>query len=200
MDIFRTVKGRAYRPNNTAWPKDAFVQIRLLKGSYTIETQFPRCGVSVPIGDLTGDYSVSLWASETGEIPTRYELVEPNGDRFEFVVPAGSGDLQISALRQASQPVTPAQQNAIFAYVDQAIAGIGSGGGYPIEREILNPANSPAFQLTNIPVLPHLSALHINGQKQFYGSDYVINSSILRWNSYTLRSNWAIEFTYYRSN
>lgn len=196
MDVFRTVKGRVYRPNNTAWPKDAFVQVRLLKGSYTIETQFPRCGMPVPIDDLTGDYSVLLWASETGEISTRYELVEPNGDRFEFVVPAGTGDLQISALRQASQPATPVQQNAIFAYVDQAIASA-SQSVYKRQLLAVTSSNQTTFNLSAIPQLPHLSMLFVNGEKSRYPQDFTINSSVLSWNNrMSLDTSDEVEFYY----
>lgn len=196
MDIFRLVKGQVGRPNNTPWPKDSFVQIRLTKGSYTVTREFPKCGIPFPIDEVTGDYEALLWASETGEIPTRYEAIYPNGERFEFVVPSGIGELQITALRQASQPVTPAQQNAIFAYIDQTIVQA-SQSAYKQQLLAVTSANQTAFNLSAIPALPHLSLLFVNGEKSRYPQDFVINSSVLTWNNrVSLDAFDEVEFYY----
>lgn len=47
--------------------------------------------------------------------------------------------------------------------------------------EQLNPAESTAFQLANVPVQPDKSLLFVNGVKAKFGTDYNVDGSILNW-------------------
>lgn len=197
----RIITTRIDRPFSSEPWKGAKAVFEFVSGTYDASRQIPGFTRVVKANDA-GNLQVELETTTDKEGDCYWLCTLPDGVTFPFDVPAtGSGNLTLSLLRQSGEvaPSTPSH-NLILAYVDDAIAGIGSGVGYPTAREILDPVHSPTFQLANIPVLPHLSALHINGQKQFYGSDYVINSSILQWFGYALQSDWAIEFTYYRSN
>jgi len=94
---------------------------------------------------------------------------------------------RLSAIAAAAAPASPKLTqlgtNGAIAFVD-----IGA-------KENLSPLQT-TWTLTGIPAMPHLSNFFINGQKQTYGTDYVINGGLVTWQGYTLKSHWKIEIYY----
>lgn len=63
-------------------------------------------------------------------------------------------------------------------------------------REVLSPL-ATTWSLSATPAMPHLSNFYINGQRQTFGLDYVINGSSVTWQGYPLKAGWKIEIYYF---
>jgi hypothetical protein len=125
----RLVRGSVRKPDS-AWGGVRIV-FTLLSNSFSSSAQYPVSAAIVE-ADEHGDFSVSLWANEEGEIPSRYSCRIDETETFEFTVPVGVGELQLSLLREAGI-VTPgsSQWRSILAEVDRKIAELGVFGGLP---------------------------------------------------------------------
>lgn len=71
----------------------------------------------------------------------------------------------------------------------------GGGDGSNELKEDLSPLLT-IWTLSAVPSAPHMSKLFINGQKQTFGIDYVVNGGLVSWLGYALKPNWKVEFYY----
>jgi len=192
----RTITTRIDRPfSGMPWSR-AKVLFSLQSGTYDAARQIPGFTKVVKADDL-GILSVELETTTDKESECYWFCTLPDGETFRFSVPMGSGDLTLSFLRQSEEiePSTPAY-NAITAYVDQAIASA-SQSVYKKELLAVASANQTAFNLSDMPVLPHLSLLFVNGEKSRYPQDFTIDSSVLTWNNrMALDASDEVEFYY----
>jgi hypothetical protein len=95
-------------PDGAAWA-DAEVTFLLIPGSYTGTEQFPPA-VVVGVTDEYGTLDVELWTNEIGAQACVYRCTLPHGpgapnETFDFTLPAGASDIELSVLRLAG--VTP---------------------------------------------------------------------------------------------
>lgn len=115
-------------------------------------------------------------------------------------------------MNEISQSVVVVEQSAVAVVADAqgqveaAIVSIGlpgrngnGGAGSVPEREMLTIANNQtAFTLQQVPALPQLSELYLNGVRQVFGKHYNINGSQLNWlNSVSLSTSDDLEISYY---
>lgn len=93
----RTVTGTVLRADGQPWA-GARVRFELDRGSFTSTATYPPDQRETTTNE-DGQFSVSLWTNAEGSLPSCYRCVLPNGDTFDFVLPAGASSIGIEALR-----------------------------------------------------------------------------------------------------
>lgn len=190
----RIVKTRIDKPFSSLPWSGAKVVFSLVGSAYDATRQVPSF-TTVAKADEAGNLQVALETTTDKENECYWQATLPDGESFRFSLPTGTGDLQLSFLRQSGEiePSTPVY-NAVAAYVD---AAINSQAAYKKQLLAVTSSNQTAFNLSAIPALPHLSLLFVNGEKSRYPQDYAINSSVLNWNNRVrLDSSDEVEFYY----
>jgi len=123
MIATRHVVSTILTPDGEAWA-GAEVLFQLIPGSYTGTEQFPPAIVKATT-DEYGALSVVLWTNEIGEQSCVYRCTLPRGlnapaETFDFTLPAGSTDIELSVLRLAGvTPYDPQYDSLITWMLDQ---------------------------------------------------------------------------------
>ena len=146
----RTIRGIIRKPDAT-W-NNARIVFTLFNASFTPSTQYPSTSV-VAYANAQGEFTVSLWANEEGAIASVYSCKIEDDDPFEFTIPVGSGDLELSLLRESSAiaPGTP-EWTSIINYVDDRIAEVEAAVGINRFEISFTDANLTS---ANLLVVPH---------------------------------------------
>lgn len=219
--MFRKVIGKVYKTDDTPW-LNTFITFKRTSGNYLNNIQYPPDVVRAKtdnqgnICKLDNSLGVDLWVNETGEKISNYQCLLPN-DIFSFSIPIGNGaPIELSVLRAGSQPVEEYPQSVID-YIDDLVLTVTpsepivnaneiDGYTFNIDSAVVNEelnyqsftptANQNDFILSSTPKLPGKTRFFLNGVKQQYGVDYVINANVLNWLDIPLKSNYILEIYY----
>lgn len=147
-------------------------------GSFDATTQYPGQKTTVTTG-LDGSFSVNLWITQKGLRYSKYRC-EYLKAWFEFELPEGDGSpIGLSALRQLGTTEPPKYKPEVWERI-------------PIET-----LGQTSFTLQNAPTEPQNARVYVNGNKQIYGVDYVIDSVFLNWiGAFVLSLNDYMEIYY----
>ena len=121
----RTVVGLLKTPDGEPWV-GATIQFRLIPGSYTATDQYVPAVVETTTGAL-GAISVDLWTNEDGERSSKYRCTLPPtttpeggtipGEVFEFTLPTGGTDIELSVLRLAGVVTPDPQYDTLVTWI-----------------------------------------------------------------------------------
>ncbi len=98
------------------------------------------------------------------------------------------------------QSITVVQKSTLLNLLTQYVRKDELVAGNLTERvDTFTPTNGQtSFNLTSTPTQPHLSKVFLNGVKASYGTEYMINSSVLNWlAAVALNSSDTLEIFYY---
>ncbi len=183
------------------------VPFSLQPGSFTGTASLPSDNLSATTNSA-GYFQIDLWTNADGLTPSRWRTRLPGGQYVEFLLPYEDGsDIDFATLRSLGGAVEDAPDSWLEAVGDLIAAHNGSGDAHggaigggtgELRREVFTPINNQSqFPLAQIPSLPHLSHLFVNGEKARFGIDYVINGAIITWNNrMTIESLDEIEIYY----
>lgn len=76
--------------------------------------------------------------------------------------------------------------------------GSGEGAIRPIQTLVVVQDGQTIFELSSTPPYPERSRLYVNGLKASFGTDYIIDASLLKWlnKAYTIQINDSLEIIY----
>lgn len=114
----RPVTATIRHSNGTPWA-GGVIEYKLEKSTYDTTDQYPTDPIRATANG-SGLTTVTLWCNADGVIPAQYKVRFPDSSTDFFVLAAGSGSVDLSVLRQSSQPFTPSDPtySAIQALVD----------------------------------------------------------------------------------
>lgn len=105
---FRPVVGLYRRFYNNEPLPNAVIKIKPTKNDYDLEAGYPVEEMEITTdvnGELPAD--LELWANEDGFEGSQYTVTEPDGYKWQFILPAGASAISIQELRANGQPVNP---------------------------------------------------------------------------------------------
>lgn len=177
----RRVKGTIKRLQVIPWG-GATVSFAMKEGSYDLEAFYPGDTISV-ITDEKGEFSVELWCNEAGLSPAYYNCTINGKESFFFTLPVGDTEIDLSELRKLGAKPFP---TAIAPKLRDI-------------RQVFSPdSGQMQFTLSKVPIHPHLASVWLNGVKQFYPKDYIIDSALLVYSGNPrLESTDYLEIVYY---
>jgi hypothetical protein len=119
-EMYRTVLGHVARIISPNYEK-AFVKVTLLTGSLDANGIVPKQSHTVEV-DENGDFSLSLWCNDNGDIPSLYAVYFPNNDVYKFILPSTSTlPVRLEELIEIGLPDTEPQYQIIANYIDQKL-------------------------------------------------------------------------------
>jgi hypothetical protein len=144
----RTVRGTIRKPD-MIWA-NARLEFSLVNSSYTPAVQYPRAAV-VTRASVQGLFSVSLWVNEEGTVATRYLCRIENDKPFEISIAPGSGDLELSVLRDQGVIVPGGTEyTSILTYIDQKIAAVSTGTTWGVTNQARQLAVNNAYVVDSL--------------------------------------------------
>lgn len=181
----RKIKGHIKRLDGSPW-QGVSVRFRLLNGSYVKGVNYPADEQLVKT-DTSGFFGIDLWCSESGIVESVYECWI-NQEYFNFSVPSGNSDLELTSLIQRgvvnNNPDTPIDPIPVEEIEET------------ITQFFIPSQGQTSFVLTEAPIKPQLTQLFLNGVKAIYVREYVLDSDRLIWNSVVLDPEDTLEVTY----
>lgn len=105
---FRPVVGLYRRFYNNEPLPNAVIKIKPTKNDFDLEAGYPveEKDITTDVnGELPAD--LELWANEDGFEGSQYTVTEPDGHKWQFILPAGVSAISIQELRANGQPVNP---------------------------------------------------------------------------------------------
>lgn len=105
---FRPVVGLYRRFYNNEPLPNAVIKIKPTKNDFDLEAGYPVEEMEFTTdvnGELPAD--LELWANEDGFEGSQYTITEPDGHKWQFILPAGVSAISIQELRANGQPVNP---------------------------------------------------------------------------------------------
>jgi hypothetical protein len=100
--VYHTIR----RPDGTPWPGVSIV-FRLVNGGFTGASTYPAEALYLAAG-ADGELTATLWINVESAVAARWRCALPDGEIFDFDLPAGDGSpVALSALRAAA-PYVPA--------------------------------------------------------------------------------------------
>jgi hypothetical protein len=126
MSTTRNVVGTIKKPDGTAW---ATADLRFVLSAYsqTADTQFPAWDREATTDD-EGAFTVELWCNDEGDYASEYTVEFPSGDTKKFVLPAGVGDINLSALLLDYEGTTESAYLSLISYADTHLGSIDFSG------------------------------------------------------------------------
>lgn len=143
---FRPIVGLYRRFYDNQPLPNAPIKIKLSVNDFDLEAGYPveeMTFTTSKTGELPAGFS--LWTNADGYAGSLYVVTEPDGFKWQFVLPPGNTEISLQALRAGGQPVTP--PDTIISLIDnravrfdgaqtltntqkaQARANIGAGTG-----------------------------------------------------------------------
>jgi hypothetical protein len=208
---YRVVTGTHLRSDNTPFAGYQ-VWFTLKPGGFSVTTNYPRNRVVAIVGADGRHHprlnqlfdGVELWISEEATDRTEYRCQLPDGRIAEFELDAGVGPIDLTTLLTQDLSPSPIAPNDLVTEQLEALLAAHNADPYAHpnfqgEHIALLDGALLSWSLPSIPALPHLSNLFVNGTKMVLGRDYVVNSTIVLWQSPDLliESTDTVEF-YYR--
>lgn len=165
---YRTVKGKIHDivQGESLGSLEVTFELKDSQGDFTTLEQYPQ-QIATVLTDDQGDFSVSLWANEEGLGDSLYQCKFLR-TFFDFYLPPGVGNIELSALRLAGTgtpiaPIPPADDPRNW------------------ERLAIATDNQGIFAVAIAPTKPQNSQVYLNGVKAVYSVDYNINGMIINW-------------------
>jgi hypothetical protein len=136
------------------------------------ESVFISRGKTSVLTDNSGNFSVDLWINEEGADATVYRCYTPSGDTFDFILPAGSGSINLTVLRALSPP-TPAPPN-IQQIIEDYLA-VQNGGTVTFYQTLPSTVWSVTHNLNRFPSVTTIDSAHteIEGDVVYVDSNHI---------------------------
>lgn len=112
------ISGEVRLPSGKPW---AYARCRnvLVSGSYDAEAQYPGTETIVT-ATAAGIVSFRAWANEEGVIASVYRFIYPNGEYFDYTLPAG-GAYTLAQIRAFGIGATTPQGESVLAVVETMV-------------------------------------------------------------------------------
>jgi hypothetical protein len=125
---YRYVTGTIKNTNSVPWV--GVVYFTLVNRSYTTSAQYPSSTQAVTL-DETGSFRELLWCNEEGEKASYYIVRLPDSSTFNFTLPVGTSDIDLSLLEiggiNPQEPQYVTLLTFLEAYINAQIGQSGAG-------------------------------------------------------------------------
>lgn len=112
---YRYVTGTILNTSSVPWV--GTVYFTLVNRSYTTAATFPASTIAV-ILDNAGSFRTQLWCNEEGELSSYYIARLPDGSSFNFTLPVGTADIDISLLETGGVTPDDPQYETLLTYLE----------------------------------------------------------------------------------
>lgn len=112
-------------------PSNRILVFELVNGGYTATANYVNSRTSVEIAD-NGSFSVDLWINEDSFTDSVYTCILPSQERFQFVLPTGSGSISLEDVRALG--LSAADNKTLRTYIDEAVTSAIAGASFNLSR------------------------------------------------------------------